>query len=112
MLELFQLSAGSFFIFASFGQITERNWALKTKTGASFLLKITKNRHAFLHQLTQRHVMRLIWTEIFDLDFVIQDWLDGILLVRNELVRENHLGHVIIEAADLEREKKKEKVFR
>ena len=56
--------------------------------------------HAVVH--AQGHVVGLVGPEVVDLDLVVQDGLDGILLVGHELVGEDHLRHVVVEAADLE----------
>ena len=43
----------------------------------------------------------LLTPEVPDLDLVVEDGLDGVLLVGHELVGERHLGHVVVEAAHL-----------
>ncbi len=46
--------------------------------------------------------MCLLRTEVVDLDLVVQDGLDGLLLLWYEIVGEDHLRHVVIEATNLE----------
>ena len=40
--------------------------------------------------------------EVPDLDAVVEDGLDGVLLVGHELVDEHHPGHVVVEAPHLQ----------
>ena len=47
--------------------------------------------------------MGLVWPEVVDLDLVIQDGLDGHSVIGHELVGEDHLGHVVVEAAHLKK---------
>ena len=40
--------------------------------------------------------------EVVDDDVVVEDRLDGVLLLRHELIGEDHLRHVVVERAHLE----------
>ena len=52
--------------------------------------------------LTCQRLISLVFVREFpDLDEVVEDWPD-LFLVRDEFVLEDHLGHVVVEAADLE----------